>query len=260
MITRQVCATLIFSLLLEVPAFGQRPSPEEVAARRRAGIVAQQDNQIAAEKRIYDSSLARGYEKGAAIAAGQLGLLYEQREDYANAGIWWRNNYEKGGGPEGLNKFINLVLLNRITVDDPDKIRPLIEVRAFCGSQMARAYLLNHWQETPAQLPDYDYANKSIAACGPAGPEDRMDQSLMLAARRRQYDQANAEFYRKHPEQDPKFKAQQAAEGAAIFLGALAVIAASLPASGPGSVACNKYRNGYPGANDPSVCNVPPSK
>ncbi len=254
MIGSRACATALVAYMAASPVFAQWPIRVQNQARPST-VPAAQDNRIAMQRRAYDTLVARGNERGAGVAAGQLALAYDQRSDFENAAIWWRTAYSKGY-EEGLSQFLNLVISKKITVSNPDGIRPLIEERAFCGSQMARVYLLEHFHETPAQLPDY--AHQSIKDCVPASPDDRMDQTLMIQARRRVSQQDAAAYYRLHPEEDPAVEAQQAAAGAALLLGALIIQAAAMPATGPGSIACNKYQNGYPGATDASVCNAAP--
>ena len=279
MIRPQAIALLVLSFLVAVPIFGQWPSVLKSAGRAAGQTVTQsptttprtvsnrppssgEDRQIIGAKRAYDVAVTQGNDQLAAGRAVAIGMIYERKEDYPSAADWYRTGYAKGN-LEGSDDLVDLVLLDKIKVENPENIRPFVEIRALCGSHIARAYVLNHWKETPQQIKEYPMDQK-FTACSPVGPGDRMEANLwqqrQIAHNQRVEAQESAEYYRQHPDQDPKVKERKAAEGAAILLGALLIQGANMPATGPGSIACNRYQNHYPGANDSSVCNVPPSK
>ena len=215
------------------------------------------DAPLRTQMRAYNLFVSRRNDRAAAQAAFATASIYERREDYLNAETWYRTCYVKGQVQCSKN-FIDLILLNKVTVNDQNAIRPFVEVRAVCGSHIAREYALATWHETPAQMPIVQ--DQTLTTCSPVGPTDRMETNLAVAARRAQEQQRLAEFYRQHPEQSPEAQAKGLATAAAILLGGLVITAAAMPASGPGSIACNKYQNHYPGAYDASVCNIPPLK
>jgi len=185
-----------------------------------------------------------------------MASIYERRQDYVNAETWYRTCYVKGQ-IECSKNFIDLILLNEVQVNDVNAIRPFIEARAVCGSHLAREYALAKYHETAAQLPIVP--QQTITICGLAGPTDRRERDLAMEAMLAQRRQQSADYYRQHPDQTSEAKALDAAKGAALVLGALVIIAAAMPASGEGSIACNKYRNGYPGY-DSSACAAPSNK
>jgi hypothetical protein len=253
--TQKICTLALLFLLVTIPAvsqFSRRGTP--VPFGDRASSVGVQNGPLTTQTRAYERFVASGNDRAAAQAAFSVATIYERGGDYPNAASWYRTSYAKGGlgGSKGL---VDLVLTNRISINKPENIRPFVEVRAICGSHIARVYVLEHWHEAPSQIPEYP--NQKLTECGPVGPEDRMEPMVMNAARRAQNQQQLADFYRQHPDQDPNVEARKAAEGAALLLGALLIQGAAMPASGPGSVACNKYQNHYPGNYDGSVCDVP---
>jgi hypothetical protein len=244
-------ATVILSALLPTSGFSQLHFPARPQRQQDQSAL------IAHLQGVYEMNVARGNKRLAALYSCDIANRYKTAGEYENAATWYQK-CAVNGDPKATSEIINLVLQNRITLSNPEGLHPRIEERAFCGSQMARTYLLNQWHETTAQLPKYDH--KTFTDCVPAGPEDHMDQSMLIALRRRETAEANAAYYREHPDQSPEAQEQKAIEGAAILVGGLMIQAAIMPASGPGSIACNKYQNHYPGAIDPSVCNTPPSK
>ena len=254
-------APLIVSSLVVAPslAWGQRPDQATIDAIRQSRLAQARDGQIAGSKRAYESFSARGNDKAAAQAAWSVASMYERQEDWVDAATWYRNSYSKGG-LGGAKGFIDLMLQDKIAIDNPDSIRTLVETRAIDGSRIARNYVLAHWHETPTQIPEHPNACEKLTECGPVGLEDRMEPHVMNEARHQQTEQQWANYYRQHPNEDPKMKEQKAAEGLALVLSGVAIQAVNMPATGPGSIACNKHRNKYPDATDASVCNALPQK
>ena len=240
---------VLIPFVLQASAIGQlsaRPQAVPFGDRGR-----DPDAGVRSQIRAYDLFVARGNDRAAAQAAFSAASIYERREDYVNAETWYRACYVKGQVACSKN-FIDLILLKKVTINDPSAIRSFVEARAVCGSRIAREYALSMWHETPAQMPVLQ--EQTLEACSPVGPTDHMETNLAVAARRAQEQKRLADYYRQHPEQSSEAQERGLAAAAALVLGGLVITAAAMPASGPGSIACNKYQNNYPGAHDASVC------
>ena len=84
MIASRAGALVVLISVASLPVFSQFPARNTDANARSA---AAQDNRIAMQRRAYDTLVARGNERGAGVAAGQLALAYDQHSDYENAAI-----------------------------------------------------------------------------------------------------------------------------------------------------------------------------